>query len=154
MVLCLTSDSRLLLVGASSLLSSRKDGDVDEAPVVLDSLLGTSGSQLLLFLLLNLGGLVLDLTGTSKGAVHFSSTSQTQHQMKGRFLLDIVIRQSSAILQLLSGKDQSLLIRGNAFLVLDLLLDVVNGVRSFHFKGDGLASKGLNKNLNITKKNN
>ncbi len=46
----------------------------------------------------------------------------------GRFERLTVIAQSSAILQLLSGEDQSLLVRGNAFLVLDLGLDVVDGV--------------------------
>jgi hypothetical protein len=55
--------------------------------------------------------------------------------------------QSSAILQLLAGKDQSLLIRGNTFLVLDLGLDVVDGVGGLDIKSDGLASEGLHENL-------
>ena len=48
--------------------------------------------------------------------------------MQRRLLLDIVIRESTAVLQLLSCKDQALLIRRNTFLVLDLGLDVVNGI--------------------------
>ena len=32
-------------------------------------------------------------------------------------------------------------------LVLDLALDIVNGVGALHFEGDGLASEGLYKNL-------
>ena len=48
--------------------------------------------------------------------------------MQGRLLLDIVIRKSPAVLELLSGKDQALLIRRNAFLVLDLGLDVINSI--------------------------
>jgi hypothetical protein len=45
-----------------------------------------------------------------------------------RFLLDVVIAQSSAIFELLAGEDQTLLVRRNAFLVLNLALDVVDGV--------------------------
>ena len=56
------------------------------------------------------------------------AATQTEDQVQGRLLLDIVIRQSPAVLQLLSGKDQALLIRRNAFLVLDLGLDVINGI--------------------------
>jgi hypothetical protein len=63
--------------------------------------------------------------------------------------MDIVIRKSAAILELLAGEDKTLLIRGNALLVLDLLLDVVDGVRRLHLKGDGLARKGLDENLHI-----
>merc|ERR1712121_210038 len=70
--------------------------------------------------------------------------------MKGRFLLDVVVRKSASILKLLSGKDQPLLIWGNAFLVLDLSLDIFNGVRWLNLKGDGLASQGLDKNLHTT----
>jgi hypothetical protein len=36
--------------------------------------------------------------------------------MQGRFLLDVVIRESTTILQLFASEDQTLLIRGNAFL--------------------------------------
>ena len=46
------------------------------------------------------------------------SSPQSEHQVEGRLLLDVVIRQSPPVLQLLPGKDQPLLIRGNPFLVL------------------------------------
>jgi hypothetical protein len=52
-----------------------------------------------------------------------------------------VIGKSPSVLELLSSKDQSLLIWGNALLVLDLGLDIVNGVRGFNLKGDGLSGK-------------
>ena len=48
--------------------------------------------------------------------------------MQGRLLLDVVVRQSATVLELLSRKDETLLIRGNALLVLDFGLDVVNSV--------------------------
>jgi len=42
--------------------------------------------------------------------------------------LDVIVAEGSAILELLSSEDESLLIGGNTFLVLDLGLDVVDGV--------------------------
>lgn len=49
-----------------------------------------------------------------------NSSSEPQDQVEGRLLLDVVVGKGSAILELLSGKDQSLLIRGDTLLVLDL----------------------------------
>jgi hypothetical protein len=69
-----------------------------------------------------------------------------------RFLLNAVIRKSTAVLKLPSGEDQALLVRGNAFLVLDLGLDVVDCVRRLHLKGDRLAGRGLDENLHTTTK--
>jgi hypothetical protein len=75
------------------------------------------------------------------------TTAETKHKVEGGLLLDVVVTEGTAVLELLSGKDETLLIRGDALLVLDLRLDVVNGVGRLHIKGDGLASQGLNKNL-------
>ena len=69
--------------------------------------------------------------------------------MKRRFLLDVVVAQGAAIFQLLTSKDQALLVRRNALLVLDLGLDVVNRVRRLDFKGDGFACQGLHKDLHF-----
>jgi hypothetical protein len=44
--------------------------------------------------------------------------------VKSGLLLDVVIRQSATVLVLLAGKDEALLVRGDALLVLDLGLDV------------------------------
>ncbi len=63
--------------------------------------------------------------------------------MKSGLLLDIVVAQGTSILELLSGEDEALLVRGDALLVLDLGLDIVNRVRGLHLKGDSLARKGL-----------
>ena len=54
-----------------------------------------------------------------------------------------VIRQSPSVLELLSSKDQSLLIGRNALLVLNLGLDVINRVRGFYLEGDGLSGKAM-----------
>ena len=45
--------------------------------------------------------------------------------MERRLLLDVVVGEGAAILELLAGEDQALLVRGNALLVLDLGLYVV-----------------------------
>jgi len=48
--------------------------------------------------------------------------------MEGGLLLNVVVRESPAILKLLAGKDQPLLIWGDSFLILDLGLNILNGV--------------------------
>ena len=78
------------------------------------------------------------------------ATTKTQHQVQGGFLLDIVVSKGAAILQLLAGEDQTLLVWGNALLVLDFCLNIVDGVRGLNLKGDGLASEGFDKNLHTT----
>ncbi len=67
------------------------------------------------------------------------AASQSQHQVQSRLLLDIVVRQGSSVLQLLSSKDKSLLIRWDSLLVLDLSLDILDGISGFDIKGDGLS---------------
>merc|ERR1711913_61285 len=56
------------------------------------------------------------------------TSSQSEHKMEGALLLDVVVRESSSVLQLLASEDQPLLIWGDSLLVLDLGLDVLNGV--------------------------
>jgi hypothetical protein len=72
------------------------------------------------------------------------TTSESQDEVKSGFLLDVcasqlmllliqmrkltVIRKSPSVLELLSGKNQSLLVWRNTLLVLDLGLDIVNSV--------------------------
>jgi hypothetical protein len=63
------------------------------------------------------------------------------------FINNEFLPQSAAILELLASEDKSLLIRGDALLVLDLLLDVLDRVRRLHVKGNGLTGKGLHENL-------
>jgi hypothetical protein len=63
--------------------------------------------------------------------------------VKGGLLLDVVVGKSAAVLQLLASEDQALLVRRNALLVLDLRLDIVDGVGGLNLKSDGLASQSL-----------
>ena len=46
------------------------------------------------------------------------TATQAEHQVEGRLLLDVVIREGAAILQLLAGEDETLLIWRNTLLVL------------------------------------
>jgi hypothetical protein len=48
--------------------------------------------------------------------------------MQRRFLLDVVVAQGTSILELFTGEDETLLIRGDSFLVLDFGFDVVDGI--------------------------
>ena len=67
--------------------------------------------------------------------------------MKRRLLLNVVVAEGTAVLELFAGKDQTLLIGRDALLVLNLRLDIVNGVRRLDIEGDGLSGEGLDKNL-------
>merc|ERR1711965_614335 len=49
-----------------------------------------------------------------------ASSEERKHQVKSRLLLDVVIRKSAAILELLASENETLLIRRDTFLVLDL----------------------------------
>ena len=69
--------------------------------------------------------------------------------MKGGLLLNVVVREGSAVLELLSSEDESLLIWGDSFLVLDLSLDGLDAVRGLDIKSDGLSGEGLNEDLHL-----
>ena len=84
-----------------------------------------------------------------KGGLHHHSSTEAKHQVKGALLLDVVVSQGAAILELLSGEDQTLLVRGDSLLVLDLSLDVLNGVVRLHLEGDSLTGQGLHEDLHF-----
>jgi len=98
-------------------------------PVILESLEWNS-----LVRPLDLLGLGVDLL-----LALLSSSAKTEHQVEGGFLLDVVVAEGAAVLELLAREDETLLIRGDALLVLDLGLDVVDRVRGLDIEGDGLA---------------
>ena len=70
--------------------------------------------------------------------------------MECALFLDVVVRQGSAIFELLSSENESLLVGRDAFLVLDLSLHVLDGVVGFDVQGDGLSRKGLDEDLHDT----
>ena len=70
--------------------------------------------------------------------------------MERGLLLDVVVRQRAAVFELLSREDEALLVGGDALLVLDLRLHVVDGVGRLDLKGDGLACQRLDEDLHAT----
>merc|ERR1712066_989846 len=78
------------------------------------------------------------------------TTAEAQDQVEGRFLLDVVVRKCAAILQLFACKNQALLIRWNAFLVLDFCLDIVDRIAGLNVERDSLAREGLDEDLHST----
>ena len=63
--------------------------------------------------------------------------------------MDVVVGQGPAILKLLAGKDQPLLVWRDTLLVLDLGLDILDGIGGLDLEGDGLAREGLDENLHL-----
>jgi hypothetical protein len=59
--------------------------------------------------------------------------------MESTLLLNVVVAQGTSVFKLLTGKDKTLLIGGDSFLVLDFGFDVVDGVRWLNIERDGLA---------------
>ena len=100
----------------------------------------------------SIGGLDLKSDGLSSERLHkdLHATTETKNKMKGRLLLDVVVRESTPVFKLLAGKDQPLLVWGDSFLVLDLGLHIFDRVASFHFEGDGLSSERLHEDLHTT----
>ena len=92
-----------------------------------------------LLLLLDLGGLVLHLTGTSQRTMDLATTTQTEHEVERGLLLNVVIRKSATVLELLSSENQTLLIWGNSLLILNLSLHVLDGIRGLDIESDRLS---------------
>ena len=69
--------------------------------------------------------------------------------MQGRLFLDVVVGEGAAVFELLSCEDEALLIRRDAFLILNFGLDVLNGVARLDIQSDRLACEGLDENLHI-----
>jgi hypothetical protein len=84
-------------------------------------------------------------TVTSDPRISTHCSHPPQH--RDSYLLDVVVAQGTAILKLLAGEDQTLLVRGNALLVLDLGLDVVDGVARLNVEGNGLTRQGLDETV-------
>merc|ERR1712240_143726 len=136
---------------------------VGERPTVLQ-LLASEDQPLLIrgdsFLILNLS---LDILNTVAG-LNFQSdgfasqslyedlhaSSQPEDKVEGGLLLDVVVGERPAILQLLAGEDQPLLVRGDSLLVLDLGLNVLNAIAGLNLQRDGLAGQGLHEDLHAS----
>ena len=80
------------------------------------------------------------------------TTTESKDQVESRLFLDVVVAKGSSVLELLASEDEALLIGGDALLVLDLSLDILNGVRRLNIESDGLASQSLDEDLHATTK--
>jgi len=78
------------------------------------------------------------------------ATPQTEDQVESRFLLNVVIREGSAIFELLAGENQPLLVGGNSFLVLNLCLDIFDGITWLDFQRDGFTGERFDKDLHAS----
>ena len=88
---------------------------------------------------------------TSEGLYEdLHTTSESKNQVEGRFLLNIIVGESSAIFKLLSSKDKTLLVWRNTFFILDLSLDVFNSVCWLDLKGDCFTSESFDENLHFS----
>ena len=108
--------------------------EADDLASVLDAVVleGLEGDGLVDAL--GLLGLAVDLLFALLAAA-----AEAEDEVEGRLLLDVVIGKGPAVLELLAGEDEALLVRGNSLLVLDLGLHIVDGVRRLHIERDGLA---------------
>jgi len=72
--------------------------------------------------------------------------------MESALLLDVIIGEGTPIFELLTSKDETLLIWGNSLLILDFGLDIFDGVWWLYLEGYGFSSKSLDKDLHTTTK--
>merc|ERR1712240_849926 len=75
---------------------------------------------------LDLLSLVLNLLGGGEGLLLalLATSSQAEDEIEGRLLLDVVVGQSTTILQLLASENQTLLVGRDALFVLDFGFDI------------------------------
>jgi hypothetical protein len=67
--------------------------------------------------------------------------------MKGRLLLNVAIEERTTILKLLTSEGKALLIRWDSQLILNLGLNIIDGIRWLDIEGNSLISQSLNEDL-------
>ena len=78
------------------------------------------------------------------------SAAETKDEVKSGLLLNVIVGKSATVFELLASEDQALLIGRITFLVLDLGLDIVDGVGGLDLQNDGLAGQSLDEDLHST----
>merc|ERR1712203_769153 len=107
---------------------------------------------LLLDVVVGEGPSVLELLACEGLHEDLHTSPETENEMEGGLLLDVVVGEGPSVLKLLAGKDQPLLVRGDALLVLDLGLHILDGVRGLDLEGNGLACEGPHEDLHTSPK--
>ena len=77
------------------------------------------------------------------------TSSKSENEMESGLLLDVVVGEGSAVLELLTSEDESLLIWWDTLLVLDLSLNIFNGVSWLNVQGNSFSCECLNENLHL-----
>ena len=95
---------------------------------------------------LNVGLFGEELEGWLVG-IFATTTPKAKDEVEGGVLLDGVVLEGVAVLELLASEDQTLLIGWDSFLVLNLGLDVLDSVGWLNLEGDMFASEGLDEDL-------
>merc|ERR1711970_340543 len=85
--------------------------------------------------------------GTRSRPPRLASATQAEHEMERRLLLDVVVRERAAVLELLAREDEALLVRRDALLVLDLGLDVLDRVGRLDLERHRLPRERLDEDL-------
>ena len=80
-----------------------------------------------------------------------TTSSQAEDKMQRTFLLDVVVAEGASVLELLSSKDEALLIGRNALFVLNFLFDIVNAVTGFHIQSYGFSRQCLYEDLHVVR---
>lgn len=80
-----------------------------DAAIGVDLVVLQDGHLDLLALMLDLLGGVVSLLLTLLG-----TSTQTEHEVESGLLLNVVVAEGTAVLELLAGKDQALLVRGDS----------------------------------------
>ena len=75
------------------------------------------------------------------------TAAESKNEMKSRFLLNVIVAKSAPVLELFPGEDETLLIGGNAFLVLDFRFHILDRIRRFHFERDRFSGQRFDENL-------
>jgi hypothetical protein len=87
------------------------------------------------------------LIGRGPFIARYIIASYWDKEVEGGLLLDVVVLENAAVLELVAGECEALVVRRDALLVLDLLFDGLYGVGRLDFEGDGLAHEHLHEDL-------
>jgi len=77
------------------------------------------------------------------------STPQSQDEMESRLFLDVIVGKGATVFELLAGENETLLIRGDAFFVLNFRFNVFDGVAGLDFEGNRLPRESFDEDLHV-----
>jgi len=82
--------------------------------------------------------LIVLLSQCDESRFHLT-TAEAKDKVDGGLLLDVVVSEGPVVVQLLAGENQTLLVGRDGLLVLDLPLQILNGVGGLDVESDVLA---------------